>query len=481
MADGAGHVKCAVYACRSCPLDQAPYPARSDGTAPARADRLPAHAGHHPQELRALRLPARGNAGLRAVRDPADQVRRRDRTAGLLRPVHRRTGEGRRGPARTGAALRPDRAAGPLRGRARTRTDVPVPPLPDPARLPRRTPAARPFPRVLPVRHRRDRQGRTERALRCRDPGGDPCRVQRPGHRRLHHPAEQPQADARLLRGAGRHRRRTAGAGAARSRQAGQARRRLRARDADRRRLRHVGRGRGPDPGLRCRAQHRSCRCAGAPGRIGAGQRHLQPGPRRTARGAGTGEGIGRARERVLPELLHRPWSGLLHRHRLRDPAGRVPADRLDLLRRPLRGPRQPLHQIEAARRGHLHRPDPPVLAAARSRPDRRQRREQRAGHGRPDGRGPAGRVAGYRPPPARGRHQYRSADGKPQAGQAVPVRLARGHPLRGAGGRGRTGAWRGDGEGPAARTAVRREARGTGQQPEGGAGTGTRTGGALP
>ena len=47
----------------------------------------------------------------------------------------------------------------------------------------------------------------------------------RAGDRRLHHPAQQPQAAARLLRGAGRRRRRAAGAGAARGRQARQARR----------------------------------------------------------------------------------------------------------------------------------------------------------------------------------------------------------------------------------------------------------------
>ena len=65
--------------------------------------------------------------------------------------------------ARTGAALRPDRAAGALRRRARARSGLPVPPLPDPARLPRRARPERPLPRVLPVRHRRDRQGQ-----RCR-------------------------------------------------------------------------------------------------------------------------------------------------------------------------------------------------------------------------------------------------------------------------------------------------------------------------
>ena len=62
----------------------------------------------------------------------------------------------------------------------------------------------------------------------------------------VHHPAQQPQADARLLRGPGHRRRRAAGAGAARGRQARQARRGPRARHADRRRLR-PGRRRGRD------------------------------------------------------------------------------------------------------------------------------------------------------------------------------------------------------------------------------------------
>jgi hypothetical protein len=48
--------------------------------------------------------------------------------------------------------------------------NFPVPPLPDAARLSRRARAARAFPRVLPVRHRRDRQGRLSCAStpRCR-------------------------------------------------------------------------------------------------------------------------------------------------------------------------------------------------------------------------------------------------------------------------------------------------------------------------
>src|SRR5690606_25234726 len=165
------------------------------------------------------------------------------------------------------------------------------------------------------------------------------------------------------------------------------------------------------------------------------------------------------------------------HRHGLRDPAGRAPGHRFDLLRWPLRGPGQPLHQVETAGRGHLNRPDPAVLAAARGWPDRGHRREQRPGHGRADGREPAGRRPGHRPPPAPGWHQHRSADGAAQDRQAVPVRLACRHPFRGAGRPGRAGAWRGRGQGPGARAAVRRAARRTGRDPEGRTGTGPRPG----
>ena len=118
--------------------------------------------------------------------------------------------------------------------------------------------------------------------------------------------------------------------------------------------------------------------------------------------------------------------------------------------------PGQPLQQVEAAGRGHLHRPVAPVLAAARSRPDRRHRGQQRAGTGGTDGRAGHAAFAGHRAPPARRWHQHRSADGAEEDRQAVPVRGQGRHPFRGAGRRGRAGTWRGGGEGPAARAAVR-------------------------
>ena len=73
---------------------------------------------------------------------------------------------------------------GALRGRARARTGVPRSGATRCKRLPRRTRPARAFPRVLPVRHRRDRQGCAVAALRRRDPGGDRGGVRRAGHRR---------------------------------------------------------------------------------------------------------------------------------------------------------------------------------------------------------------------------------------------------------------------------------------------------------
>ena len=91
--------------------------------------------------------------------------------------------------AGAGAALRSHRAARALRRRARARAHLPVPPLPDPARVPRRARAARPLPRVLPVRHRRDRQGHAVGALRRRDAGGDLRRVPRARDRAVHDPA----------------------------------------------------------------------------------------------------------------------------------------------------------------------------------------------------------------------------------------------------------------------------------------------------
>ena len=70
--------------------------------------------------------------------------------------------------ARAGAALRSHRAARALRRAARARAQLPVPALPDPARLSRRARPEGPLPRVLSVRHRRDRQGHAAARVRRR-------------------------------------------------------------------------------------------------------------------------------------------------------------------------------------------------------------------------------------------------------------------------------------------------------------------------
>ena len=84
------------------------------------------------------------------------------------------------------------------------------------------------------------------------------------------------------------------------------------------------------------------------------------PGGRDGRREHAPGLARGRAEDRPRPRLLHR--------HGLRDPAGRLRAARLDLLRRPLR---QPGHRRATDRypgRGHLHRRLPDARAAVRPR-----------------------------------------------------------------------------------------------------------------
>ena len=71
----------------------------------------------------------------------------------------------------------------------------------------------------------------------------------------------------------------------------------------------------------------------------------------RTARSAANWlRALGVPESRLRAQLLDRARPGLLHRHRLRDHARRLPADRLDLLGRPLRQPRQPLHASRSCR-----------------------------------------------------------------------------------------------------------------------------------
>ncbi len=122
-------------------------------------------------------------------------------------------------------------------------------------------------------------------------------------------------------------------------------------------------------------------RCAGQR------QRDVQPGHRRIARGADADQGVRRARNALRDQPVDRARARLLHRHRLRNDAQRTPADRLDLLGRPLRQPRDKLHEVAAAGRRHLDRRDAPVLAAARSEAAR-HRRQHGQGARHADGRG---------------------------------------------------------------------------------------------
>ena len=91
-------------------------------------------------QLRAVRLPAGRDAGVRAADVLLTKSRRRDREAGVLRPVDRRAGARRRGAGVPELALRFDLTVPLARYVAEHEheLDLPVPPLPDPARLPRR-------------------------------------------------------------------------------------------------------------------------------------------------------------------------------------------------------------------------------------------------------------------------------------------------------------------------------------------------------
>ena len=103
----------------------------------------------------------------------------------------------RRGRSR--AALRPDRAAGARRRAVPERAAAVLQALSDPAGVARRSAGARTVPRVLPVRHRRDRldvAGRRSGAAERGQRGADDARV-----RRLRDPAEpSPRADRRCSR-----------------------------------------------------------------------------------------------------------------------------------------------------------------------------------------------------------------------------------------------------------------------------------------
>ena len=296
---------------------------------------------------------------VRAGRRPPHQDRRRNRAPGVLRPVGRVAGSG--GGARPRPPLRPDRAAGPLRRRARARAGLPLPPLPDPAGLPGRAPAAGPLPRVLPVRHRRHRPRRALSASRRRGGRGRHRHPRGPGHRVCHPPYQQPPPDEAAARRGGNRVRGRPDRGAARGRQD---------REEGSRRRRPHPRRLGPEPrvGREAARVHLGFRLGSRRDRIGA----LHP-PRQGRvggrRGGGGGPHDGRSRGRrglLRPRPGHRPRPRLLHRHRVRDPPRRPPGAGEHLLRRPLRRPRRPVHDHAPPRRRDLDRVHLSVLAAAK-------------------------------------------------------------------------------------------------------------------
>src|SRR5690606_18231587 len=117
----------------------------------------------------------------------------------------------------------------------------------------------------------------------------------------------------------------------------------------------------------------------------------------------------------------------------------------------------------EIAGRRHLDRPDAPVLPAAGSR-HRRHRGELGRRAGRVDGRRHARRCARAFAAVACGRLQRRDPARAAQVGQAAAVRRPSRDPLRRDPWRGRSGARRGRGQGPASRRAVRGRRHGPGR-----------------
>ena len=135
----------------------------------------------------------------------------------------------------------------------------------------------------------------------------------------------------------------------------------------------------------------------------------------------------------VVADLQHRPRPRLLHRHRLRDPDGRLRAARLDLLRRPLRraGHRRP---DDLPRRRHLARASP----GCSCRCSRRGLLDRVAGRCRPcvlvalpdeDDRGRLRRDRAARC--ARAGIAAEVAPSRAEVRQADPLRRAARHPVR--------------------------------------------------
>ena len=129
----------------------------------------------------------------------------------------------------------------------------------------------------------------------------------------------------------------------------------------------------------------------------GARARGQRPAAGRGAgRAGGGGRGLLGAVQRTVPgrgRPADRPRPGLLHRHGLRDPAGRLREPRLDLLRRSLRlaGQRRP-DQLPGGR--HLLRGDPDAGPAVRAQEAHREQVGALGRAGRAAGRGRPGRTA---------------------------------------------------------------------------------------
>ena len=224
----------------------------------------------------------------------------------------------------------------------------------------------RPVPRVLPVRHRRDRQGHAAARVRRRAAGGDLRHLQRA---RRSAPFTIYINNRKLLRGlleALGIADRAAGRGAARGRSARQA--------ASVREIAAAARGDGraptreaklldsADARLAGRRDRRARRARGSSGErdFKQGLAELERGLRRHARArrARVGAAVNLSIVRGLDYYTGTVYETFLDEH---------PRARLDLLGRPLREPRRALHEVEAARRRHLDRRDAAVLAAASS------------------------------------------------------------------------------------------------------------------
>ncbi len=366
-------------------------------------------------------------ARLRQHRDPrrrADRPTRQGRRdrQGDLRPPAPRRRTGRQGRARP--PLRPHRAVRALRPGARRSAGVPVPALPDPARLARRAPAGGALPPVHPGRRRHRRARRAALPPRRRGDVGDGRRAGSPADPAGLLPVQQPQAHPGLLPRAG-HRRRHRGD--PRHRQARQAARRRGRPPARRARRRDPGAGAAlPRPRHHPRRRHLLRRA-------GARPRRERRAPRPGARGAGRGRrGLCRRRRRPgdrRGQPAHRARPRLLHRHRRGDLHERLRAAQVRRRRRSLRRARQRRPDDLPGRRRVVRRLPHPRPAHRRRRPrgqpagaQRRARRGEHRGRSARQHRGRP-RPAGTGKSPARSHPQPPSSASRSGTPSAVASR----------------------------------------------------------